>query len=84
MSLEELEPGNVPKGRRKSLNKRTKTDPEGWFSLCFHDSSHGNRTGSLRGRTLGATDTGGEYPSIFVLALVCHFPIFQSLVSHVS
>lgn len=29
MSLEELEPGNVPKGRRKSLNKRTKTHPEG-------------------------------------------------------
>lgn len=58
MSLEELEPGNVPKGRRKSLNKRTETHPEGCFSLCFHDSSHGDRTGSCRGGTWGAAEMG--------------------------
>lgn len=59
MSLEELEPGNVPKGRGKSLNKRTKIHPEGGFSLCFRDSSHGNRRECFMGPTLGAALAGG-------------------------
>lgn len=45
MSLEELEPGNVPKGKRKSPNKRAKTHPEGLVLTMLAGGSHSPKGG---------------------------------------
>lgn len=76
MSLEELEPGNVPKGRRKSLNKRAKTHPKGVILTHCAGRIVPTVLRSFRGRTCGAAGVRREYPpSLCVCQLLssqCH------------
>lgn len=63
MSLGELEPGNVPKGRRKSLNKRTKPTRGAILTALSWQFSRGRDPGS--GGQLWGPEMGADVPGLW-------------------
>lgn len=83
MSLEELEPGNVPKGRRKSLNKRMSSMKDLILNSAFMTVLMVTGQEAIGAAPGGLLRWGRMY--IYLCACPClSLPYFQCLVSHVN